>query len=44
MTEFRDLHNNVYKVIERTLNPDNEEVKETVLDELFNIFTKNAKA
>lgn len=44
MTEFRDLHNNVYKVIERTLNSDNEEVKENVLDELFNIFTKNAKA
>ncbi len=42
MSEYRDSHNNVYKIIERSIAPQNEEEREmnrdVILDELFNIF------
>lgn len=42
MSEYRDIHNNVFKVIQRTLTPEAEEdrqiAKEVILDDLFNIF------
>lgn len=43
MTEYKDLHNNVYKVIQHTLSID-EDGRENILDDLFNIFSKDAKA
>lgn len=43
MTEYMDKNNNMFKVIQRTLAVD-EDGRETILDDLFNIFTKDAKA
>lgn len=42
MTEYKDLHNNIYKVIQHTLSID-EDGRENILDDLFNIFTKTQK-
>ncbi len=41
MSEYRDIHNNVYKVIQRTPSVDEEtrkEKEEMILDSLFAIF------
>lgn len=42
MSEYRDIHNNVFKVIQRTLTHETDEerenAKEVILDDLFNIF------
>ena len=42
MSEYRDIHNNVFKVIQWTNAPETEEdrqdAKEVILDDLFNIF------
>ena len=42
MSEYYDIHNNVFKVIQRTVAPETEEerqiAKEVILDDLFNIF------
>lgn len=42
MSEYRDVHNNVFNVIQRTIAPETEEdrqiAKEVILDDLFNIF------
>lgn len=42
MSDYRDIHNNVYKVIQRTLTPETDEeremVKDGILNDLFNIF------
>ncbi len=42
MSEYRDIHNNVFNVIQRTVVPETEEdrkiAKEVILDDLFNIF------
>lgn len=48
MSEYRDIHNNVFKVIQRTLTHETDEerenAKEVILDDLFNIFaTTKAK-
>ena len=42
MSEYYDIHNNVFKVIQRTVAPETEEerqiAKEVILDDLFKIF------
>ena len=47
MSEYRDIHNNVFKVIQRTIAPETEEdrqdAKEVILDDLFNIFAPAKK-
>jgi hypothetical protein len=47
MSEYRDIHNNVFKVIQRTVVPETEEdrqiAKEVILDDLFNIFAPAKK-
>ncbi len=39
MSEYYDIHNNAFKVIQRTLVNENNE--ESILDELYNIFTSS---
>lgn len=42
MSEYYDIHNNVYKIIQRTLIAENdEEAKENILNELYNIFSNS---
>jgi hypothetical protein len=46
MFEYRDMNNNVYKVIQSTRTPvsdDDETIKESILDDLYNIFTAKQK-
>lgn len=42
MSEYHDIHNNVFKVIQRTVASETEEdrqyAREVILDDLFNIF------
>jgi hypothetical protein len=42
MSEYRDIHNNVYNIIQRSIDFANEDdkqaSKEQILDDLFNIF------
>ena len=42
MSEYRDIHNNVYTIIQRSIDFVNEDdkqaSKEQILDDLFNIF------
>ncbi len=37
MSEYYDIHNNAFKVIQRTITTENDE--ESILDELYNIFS-----
>ena len=47
MFEYRDMNNNVYKVIQSTRTPvsddEHETIKESILDDLYNIFTTKQK-
>ena len=47
MSEYYDIHKNVFKVIQRTVAPETEEerqiAKEIILDDLFNIFAPAKK-